>query len=196
MWECWNARNRFVLAARAMSFYQQLLSSSDAVANGGGPRGVPPSAGVFKLNFDAGRAGDEERGWEFVIRDHLGDIVLAGVKQDQGFQGAELEEARECLFALRKAVLHGFTRLVVEGDCISLIDRLKAKEKPSSAIGFFISDILLVSTSFEFISWAFVRREGNSVAHAIIHFQPINLMERIWEYEIPDSIIELATKDV
>jgi len=84
----------------------------------------------------------------------------------------------------------------VEGDCISLINKLKAKEQPRSAVGFFIYDIIQVSVSFEFISWVFVRKGGNSVAHVVAHFQPINLHERMWEEGIPISIMDLATKDM
>ncbi|KAJ8433536.1 hypothetical protein Cgig2_018089 [Carnegiea gigantea] len=111
LWECWNARNRFifgrrdsnwrVLAGRAVSFvrrYRELKSMPAAPDEGGGACWVPPSAGVFKLNFDAGRVGTKERGCGFVIRDHLKNVVVAGVKQGQGFHGAEFEEAGACLF--------------------------------------------------------------------------------------------------
>ncbi|KAJ8433537.1 hypothetical protein Cgig2_018090 [Carnegiea gigantea] len=103
---------------------------------------VPLSAGVFKLNFDAGRVGTKERGWGFVIHDHLKSVVVAGVKQGQGFHGAE-----GMSLPLKKAVLHNFTRLVVEGNCISLINKLKAKEQPRSTVGSPINNGILITVN-------------------------------------------------
>jgi len=63
-------------------------------------------------------------------------------------------------------------------------------------LGFFISDILSLSITFDVVVWGFVKRGCNSVAHAIAHFQPITFQERIWKEEGPDFIHDIATKDM
>ncbi|KAJ8426112.1 hypothetical protein Cgig2_031779 [Carnegiea gigantea] len=68
---------------------------------------MPPSLRLFKLNFDFGKVGQNGRGWGFVVRDNMGEVVLAGVTQDEGFLSLEVEESRVCLFALKTAFVHG-----------------------------------------------------------------------------------------
>ena len=63
-----------------------------------------------------------------------------------------MEEAGACLFAMKKALAHGFRRIVVEGDCLSLISKLQRKEVPNNMLGFFVADILSLSVLFEFVS--------------------------------------------
>ena len=71
------------------------------------------------MNFDAGMVEGTVRGWGFLIRDNDGDVVMASVDQQLGFQGADLEEAGACLFAMKKALGHGFRKIVMEGDCFT-----------------------------------------------------------------------------
>ena len=63
-------------------------------------------------------------------------------------------------------------------------------------LGFFISDILSLSTLFEFVSWSSVKRGGNAVAHVMAKYQPIVLGERIWQEGVSDEIVELASRDM
>ncbi|KAJ8433385.1 hypothetical protein Cgig2_019175 [Carnegiea gigantea] len=111
LWECWNSRNQFLLGnrrpdltytrerARAFVHGYREVRLEPAVMReevaGGGWR--PPQSGVLKLNIDAGNLGEGRYGWGFVLRDHMGDIVLARCAQGKSFVQAELEEARACL---------------------------------------------------------------------------------------------------
>jgi len=148
------------------------------------------------MNFDAGRVGENVHGWGFVIRNHVGDVVLMGAKQGLGFSTPEEEEARACFYALSTALNHGFSQLVVEGDCQALISKLQRGVTPNNSLGFFISDILSLLVRLEFISWSFVKRGGNTVARAIAHLPPVALQERLWTEEGPDIVYDLATKDM
>ena len=121
---------------------------------------MPPDAGIYKLNLDAGSVGASGYGWGFVLRNYLGDVELMGVKQGEGFSDPETEEARACIFAIRTVGAHGYRRLVVEGDCLSLIGKLKAKSIPNNSLGYFISDILSSFVNFDSIVWSFIRRGG------------------------------------
>jgi len=94
-------------------------------------------------------------------------VVLVGVKQHVGFSTPEIEEARACQFALCTTMAYLYGHLVVEGDCLALISKLHKKFVPNNSLGFFISDILSLSVSFNFIAWSFVKRVCNSVAHAL-----------------------------
>ena len=156
----------------------------------------PPDAGSFRLNFDAGRIGERGYGWGFVLRNQVGEILLMGVMQGDGFSEPEVEEARACLFALRSVADYGYGRLEVEGDCLNLIGRLLAKSPPNNLLGYFISDILSFLGTFDFISWHYIKRGGNKVAHALAHLQPYYYGVRIWSEGGPSSIYDLARTDM
>ena len=209
-WEIWNERNRFLFgqstggrrcysADRAIQFVQQYRQVQVQESKELAPRQswwTPPGSGTFKLNFDAGRVGENMHGWGFVIRNHVGDVMLLGVRQNMGFSSPEEEEARACHFALGIALAYGYRRLIVEGDCLALIGKLQSGLIPNNSLGFFISDILSLAVSFDFLVWNFVKRGCNEVAHAIAHLQPITLNERIWAAGGPDVVYHLATKDM
>ncbi|KAJ8452940.1 hypothetical protein Cgig2_014703 [Carnegiea gigantea] len=101
-----------------------------------------PASRMYKLNFDGGCVGERGWGWGFVIHNSNGDIVMAGVQQGTGFAGLEVEEARACIFGLKKATAAGLINLVIEGDCLSLIQKLKNKQVPNNVLGFFIQEVL------------------------------------------------------
>jgi len=215
MWAIWNERNRVLfgnalfrsgsgIASRAIQFVrgfdefksQSLVQRGVVVEGRTSSMWSPPEMGVLRLNFDAGLVGDGGYGWGFVVRDHLGDIILMGVQQGDGFSDPETEEARACLFALRCAMTHGVSRLEVEGDCLGLVRRLTAKTPQNNALGFFISDILSLASSVDVVAWKFIKRGGNSVAHAMAHLQPFAYGERVWQVGGPSSIHDLASTDM
>ncbi|KAJ8435079.1 hypothetical protein Cgig2_032970 [Carnegiea gigantea] len=138
IWEIWNERNCFIfghsgggmgkwLAPWAVSFVRHFRDF-----NTRNTQLKPPITGAFKLNFEAGKVGEGCRGCGFVIRNNLGDVVLAGVKQGPGFLDLELEETRACYFAMSIAAAHGFRSLMVEGDSQALINKLCKKEVPNN----------------------------------------------------------------
>ena len=40
----------------------------------------PTPSGLLKMNFDGGRVGDRWWGWGFVVRNQVGEVVLASSK--------------------------------------------------------------------------------------------------------------------
>ena len=67
------------------------------------------------------------------MRNHVGDLVGVGVKQGREFSSSELEEANACLFAIKYAWGAGVHKLIIEGDYLSLILKLKQRQNPRSA---------------------------------------------------------------
>ena len=76
------------------------------------------------------------------------------------------------------------------------IGKPNKREVSNNSLDFFISDILSLTSSFEYIAWNFVKRGCNSVAHATAHLQPFSLHERIWVEEGADIVYDLTTKDM
>ncbi|KAJ8437526.1 hypothetical protein Cgig2_027601 [Carnegiea gigantea] len=93
MWECWNARNLFifrrpdnnlsVLGEGAIVFVRSFRELQNIELS---PQTTlhptywsPPMTGYCKLNFDVGMVAGNIAGWGFVLRDHNGNVLLAGV---------------------------------------------------------------------------------------------------------------------
>ncbi|KAL0457144.1 UNVERIFIED_CONTAM: hypothetical protein Slati_1053600 [Sesamum latifolium] len=80
---------------------------------------------------------------------------------------AELAEALAAREAILLAHRQGWSSVVLEGDCASLIHKLASKSHDLSAVGLIIFDILAFARSFICCNFIFVRRECNSVAHLL-----------------------------
>ncbi|KAJ8421285.1 hypothetical protein Cgig2_023857 [Carnegiea gigantea] len=157
---------------------------------------TPPTSGLFKLNFDGGRLRELGWGWGFVVRNSNGEVVMAGVQQGWGFAGSEVEEARACIFGLKTATEAGFTNLVLEGDYLPLIQKLKNKQVPNNTLGFFIREILRLVSFCNFFAWSFVERGGNRAAHDLAHWQPFCSSSKVWDVAFPDGLTARAADDM
>jgi len=67
----------------------------------------------------------------------MGEVMMRGVKQGKGFLGAELEESHPCLFAVQQALDRAFRKVIIKGDCLSLISKLHKAHVPANSLGFF-----------------------------------------------------------
>jgi len=132
---------------------------------------TPPNPGTWKVNFDVANLNGVDHGWGVMVRESEGDIVLARVCPGTGFLGSELKEARVCYFALKTAFSHGVRSIILEGDCKSLITKLKRKCVIAAEVGLFINDIFQFSYLFYYCAFEFVKREGSRVAHYLPHLQ-------------------------
>lgn len=84
-------------------------------------------------------------------------------------------EARASLGGLRLASRLDVRRLIVESDCLHVINALKLKETGSSDFHLIIDNILVYISDFDVVSWSFIKRSGNKVAHMLAHFQHVEI---------------------
>ncbi|KAJ8448575.1 hypothetical protein Cgig2_012219 [Carnegiea gigantea] len=181
LWEVWNARSKFLfrnqdrelgsLSMRAMGFVDGFRAAQSKLQ---APEPVlrhlwkPLQARLWKLNFDAGRVGEEGFRYRFIVMDAMGGVLGSSV---------------------------GFLSVIVEGDNLLLMNYLQSGECPNTYFGILAKEILALSLSFLFVSWSHVRQEGNRVAHLIAHYQPLVWDERLWLDDSPKYIIDLAAVD-
>ncbi|KAJ8434561.1 hypothetical protein Cgig2_014392 [Carnegiea gigantea] len=136
-----------------------------------------PMAGYVKLNFDGICIGRSFSGWRFAVRDHDGNILLAGVKHMKGATAVIIEDVRACLYTLKCTYSCGFRSVIIEGDNLQLIQMLKSRSPTDSLISFFLKD-------------------RNRVAHDLTHWQPICLEGRLWTSDVLDTILARAMDDM
>ena len=146
---------------------------------------------MIPINFDAGKIGDWGRGFGFVVWDSLGDLMMAGSQQLAGFDGFEIADAEACLFGLHHTLSSaGYSSLVIEGNLLSVISKLRNKAHLNSLLGFYISELLSLIASCSYFAWNCVKRGGNQMAHDAAHYQSYLFRFKLWIWieEIPTSL--------
>ena len=53
-----------------------------------------------------------------------------------------------------------------------------------------------LAKTFSFISFSFVKRESNKVAHDLAHWLPLSYEVRLWVNDVPDAILFRIFDDV
>lgn len=72
--------------------------------------------------------------------------------------GAETEEAEACLRGLRQARELRIPKIVVESDCLAVVNKLKHPERTCNIVGMIVEEIRLVLKQFDFFSVSHIRR--------------------------------------
>lgn len=92
-------------------------------------RWMPPPTGNLKLNVDG--AFDERTGAAgigMIIRDHLSQPLLMAWRKLLYCSGAEEAEAMACLEAIRLAERWQEQTLILESDCLAVVEKINAQE--------------------------------------------------------------------
>ena len=145
----------------------------------------------MKLNFDGAKVASGQAAAWFVIRDSRGRVVSCGA---HGLGSAPSIQA-ECLglhVGLLFAVRMGFSRLVVEGDCLTIINALRGIGTCPWTIEMVITDVLGLCKSFEAICFSHTLREDNQVADRLAH---VGLFSSFSVERCPAEIEDLVRKD-
>ncbi|KAJ8452726.1 hypothetical protein Cgig2_005062 [Carnegiea gigantea] len=177
-WGIWNNCNNCIfrgpkeVVSHALSFVREFEEANKDLAPE--PRMAcsgwrKPSAGVWKFNFDGAKLGSWGHGWSMVVRDSSGAICATAVQQGTSFCGPEATKANACLFVVKKALELDYEKVIVEGDCLSIIAKLRARSFPNMSVGLILAEIVNLSLSFVFCSFSHVKRMGNRVAHTLAH---------------------------
>jgi ribonuclease HI len=91
--------------------------------------------GWVSINIDAALFPSESRmGWGVVARDHTGAFILSYSEGSEGMPMPEVAEALAVRRALSIAKDHGFVRIVLYSDCLSLIQHISSRSRDRSEI--------------------------------------------------------------
>ena len=89
----------------------------------------------------------------------------------------------------------GYDKFVCEGDSESVVNSLRRSGMENSRGGHLIKDIVSLSNSLVSISFAHVRRQGNTVAHALAQRARQNFSSHIWLECVPTDILSFVLED-
>ncbi|GMJ00600.1 hypothetical protein like AT2G34320 [Hibiscus trionum] len=157
---------------------------------------VLSSPHFVKLNFDASLSRSERSAClGLVIRDEEGFILGA---QCLSLNRVPSSFATEVLAAKNGIILSielGFRKVVIEGDSLTVINKLKSKEVDFSEIGAITEDSRKLLRNLESYWLSFTRRGGNKVAHELAREQLNIAADQTWVEEAPERIEALAAED-
>jgi ribonuclease HI len=121
-------------------------------------------AGAVCVNVDASLfPAEHHMGWGAVVRDHNGAFLLCcneGLAALSAHKPAEVLAARQ---APQLAKYHGYLKVVLTSDCLTLVQRLSSQVQDRSHVGTVISDIKALARGFETSSFKFSSRNLNVV---------------------------------
>jgi ribonuclease HI len=213
LWHIWDARNSAregdqmvhprVVADKVLAYIQMIAThlykppiSHRRETNSSVLRWSPPPFRTVLINVDAAICSESRRmGVGVVIRDHNGQCLAACSEYITEVTSPEFAEA----LALRRAVSfaqdEGFGRIIINSDCLSVVNRVNALEQDRSLIGPVIHDIKNLVASFSSCSIKHVVRGLNVPAH-ILAKSSFALGPVVWRGVSPDCIRETLCNDI
>ncbi|CAL1413281.1 unnamed protein product [Linum trigynum] len=162
---------------------------------------IPPPRGAFKLNTDAGVFPQGGVGLGCVIRNEEGAFVGASLKKERGTCRVIEAEAKAIFMGLVEANRRAISPLVVESDCQALISKLQRRDADASELGVWcekIWNLAKVNESFsgQQVTWVYVGRKANTVAHWLAHSGARWDHQVVWVDDPPLSLLSLMENDL
>ncbi|XP_074267312.1 uncharacterized protein LOC141590636 [Silene latifolia] len=207
-WALWEHRNKVIFGDNCVnpeSVIRRTCDVMDEIEGGGflkakmGADGgrltrtrdkgwIPPPREYVKVNVDAGVKEGEGVGMGVVCRDERGGVLwCASIVQEQSWD-PRVAEAAAVLEGVKEAVRFGHTKIILESDCLPVIEALKRKAGGRSIFSLVIADILAICSSFSSIIWSFVSRANNCVAHELAHPFPRITSSFVGSESLPPSV--------
>ncbi|XP_074300327.1 uncharacterized protein LOC141631572 [Silene latifolia] len=189
-WALWEHRNKVIFDNREVDPWTVVWRAKEVMeeTEGGG--------------LGSGRSGSKkgegaEKGRERWTAPHAGYVKIntdAGVKEGDGFSvGVEqrwepqMAKAVAVLEGVTEAARRGHTRIVVESDCLSVIDALRRKDSGRNLLSLIYDDIQFLCSAFIYVSWSFTNRMNNRVAHCLAHLLPRIIGRSVWSDNLPPT---------
>lgn len=153
-----------------------------------------PPEGFIKVNCDASLSVNGWSGLGAVARDSDGAVLFAATRRTRGECPPELAEGRAVLVVVKLARKYGLRKVIIEGDCQGLMSRLSKASTYFSDLDSILDDVFYFSSSFDYVSWSHVRRDGNYVAHHLARLMSFGF-EQVWENHCPVEVSSYVLMD-
>ncbi|XP_074278676.1 uncharacterized protein LOC141602272 [Silene latifolia] len=209
-WVLWERRNRLVfeeerwdvggIMRRIWGIIWEMESVQDnkVSSNVEGSRlgsWEPPSSGVSKINTDAGVVEGVGVGLGAVSRNSAGEVEWAVVLQRGSGCAVDLAEAEAILLGLREAFRMQSRKVVIESDCLVVVDDLIKNRSGRSEVFAIYEEIRQLSLSFESVVIKYISRKFNNLAHMLAHAMPWVHGSRFWTSDLPAEFGIVALSD-
>ncbi|XP_021716820.1 uncharacterized protein LOC110684687 [Chenopodium quinoa] len=175
---------------------QQALSSSEGRHQLLESKWKPPTQGMIKINSDAAIFDNSAVGLGGVMRDALGEVVVATCLCLRSKYEVDVAEALALRHSLRIALESEFRKVCLETDCMKVFSHLTKGCAPATILGMVINDIMQLARGCQSCSFSFVKRSGNGAAHALAKLSSSYGDLRVWMEEVPSEISPFVMADL
>jgi ribonuclease HI len=156
-----------------------------------------PREDYVKVNVDA--SFDENTGTGstgVVIRDHTGGAIAMSQRYLPYVDDAPMAEAYGLLDGLRLAEGVGCNRVIVNSDCVEVVNTMKDDGFSATSAAAINDDCVVIWKGFSDISIDHCNRDANKVAHELVFNSFSNKSSCIWADEPPSFILATLANDV
>ncbi|XP_074283871.1 uncharacterized protein LOC141608414 [Silene latifolia] len=130
---------------------------------------VAPTEGYVKINVDAVVQEGVGVNLGMVCRDGRGRVLWGATHVLEQLWESHIAEAVAVLEGIKEARWRGHENIVVESDCLQVIEALRKSRSGRSIFDLVLDDISSLRFSFNSVVWSFTSRLNNGVAHALAH---------------------------
>lgn len=100
------------------------------------------------------------------------------------------------LLGVQMAELQGWDNIILETNCLRLVNTLNNGDFSVQDTGFVLQDIKEHCSHFTSYCWVFTRRANNVFAHELAAFNPSKeFLSQTWWEDFPDFLSSGATRD-
>ncbi|OMO87392.1 hypothetical protein COLO4_20671 [Corchorus olitorius] len=130
-----------------------------------------PKRGTVKINFDGSfQVSPVVGGFGAVARENDGQVLGAMAGPLLGVGDSFEAEALAAVKAMEWSRDMGFKDIVIEGDALTIIQKVNSLALDFSPIGPYIADLKLLCSFFNTCNFSHVKRDGNAVANCLAKF--------------------------
>ncbi|KAA3458346.1 reverse transcriptase [Gossypium australe] len=209
-WSLWYRRNKLIHEGvkfqlqEALGFIRGYVSETELVRKNLQPQVKPildelwrpPEVGFIKINFDASYQSKENLATTAIIaRDERGAVLGAETYLFENIADPFVAEARACERAVLFAQARRYRRVIVEGDALSVFRCIKRRQSDKSMLRPITQNINHLGLNFQEISYRYVSRSTNGVAHALAIEGRRSRFSGCWSEDLPDSVKAIVVKD-
>ncbi|KAL0408431.1 UNVERIFIED_CONTAM: putative mitochondrial protein [Sesamum radiatum] len=127
-----------------------------------------PEDGIKKINFDgAVHNGGCEVGIGVVARNSSGSVLAWTSRKYHRHVDGEIAEALAAREAVDLTLRYGWNRVWIEGDCLSLINKINSSKTDNSYTNPLVQDIKRTSSFCSILAFSYVSRSYNTIAHKL-----------------------------
>ena len=153
-----------------------------------------PSCDVVKCNVD-GAWKDHRGGIGVIFRDFNGRVLLSGIFPVMHATEPLHVEILAAMKGLEIAKAFNFHRLIVETDCIGVVQGINNPAASKSIFGHYFTAIRDQVQQLEDISFSYTKREANVPAHRLSKLAILADDSCIWYADIPPSVTSAVADD-
>ncbi|KAL4317824.1 hypothetical protein GQ457_18G004580 [Hibiscus cannabinus] len=155
-----------------------------------------PPGDVIKVDFDSAFSLQTRQSVSGVIcRDSEGMVLAACSFPHARISDAFMVEALSCYKAVQFAQEIGFSKVLVEGDSRTVVQKCQADSSDLSLISPVVADIKALVGSFIDVSFGFVPKMANMAAHTLAQEGKVFACPMFWMEEAPPRTMLAAEKD-